>query len=162
MQRYSPFLRVAFALVLGGPTGCALESDSPEYTMGFHNETTTRIADARVDWHERGVAHYDGGGELVPDQDKVSHQDPRPIPRNATVTWKTADGKAHSQEVEIARLIADPTKFSGTIYFKFLKDNRVSVVPMTYKEIEQMADQGRSVIPPDPPAASQSTTRPSK
>jgi hypothetical protein len=110
--------------------GCVVTSDLPEYSLGFYNDTGTQITDSRADWHADGIAHFDGGGVLSPGADKVSHRDPRPIPSKTTVTWKTVDGKAHIQEVEVAKLVADPPKFSGTIYFKFTADDHVTVIPL--------------------------------
>lgn len=130
----------------GGLAGCAVWHDSPEYSLGFYNDTANQIDDSRVDWRVNHIAHFDGGGVLVSEGEAVSHQDPRPIPAEVTVTWKTADGKAHSQRAAVAKLIRDPAKFSGTIYFKFTADGKVEVIPITYEEQDRVAAQGKSAI----------------
>jgi hypothetical protein len=83
---------------------------------------------------------------LSPDAEGASDAQPRPIPEKATVRWKTADGKAHGKDVEVAKLIADPPNFSGTIYFKFTADGSVAVVPLTYDEERRQAEHGKSAL----------------
>jgi hypothetical protein len=40
---------------------------------------------------------------------------------------------------EVSKLIADPAKFSGTVYFKIAADGGVKVVPLTQAEMERLA-----------------------
>lgn len=153
---------IALAATLSCVVGCRLACGSPEYSMGFYDDTLTEITACRVEWQAGGHAEHEDLGILSPRETAVSHQQPRPIPAKATVKWKTADGKPHIQEVEIAKLIVNVPQFAGTIYFKFIADDRVIVVPMTYTEIDHMADLRQGIIPPSPPATSQPATRPSE
>lgn len=136
---YMRLVSLALLSVLGGFPGCGKGNGGPPYGMGFHNETTATITDTRVDWTSDRGAFNDGAGILAAGADGTTSSDPRPIPLKATVTWKTADGKPHSQVVEVANLIPEPAKFSGTIYFKFMSDGSVKVVPLTYTQIQNLA-----------------------
>lgn len=146
MQSLLLFLPFALAMAAAGPLGCTVDHDSPEYSLGFYNHTAAQINGTRADWQVDGRSHYDEGGVLPPSIDKVSHQDPRPIPSRATVTWKTADGKSHSQQVAVGTLIPDPAKFSGTIYFVFDPDGSVRAVPLTYAEQWRFAEQRKMAV----------------
>jgi hypothetical protein len=67
------------------------------------------------------------------------HQEFRPMPEKVTVEWKTADGNSHHQEVAVAKLVDQPATFSGTIYFRFNPDGTVTVVPLTYNQIDKLS-----------------------
>lgn len=146
MQCLLLFLPLALGMAAAGPAGCSVAHESPEYSLGFYNHTAAQIDGSRVDWQVDGIAHFDGGGVLGPRSDAVSHQDPRPIPAEVTVTWKTVDGKAHSQRVAVAKLIPNPPTFSGTVYFIFDPDGSVRVAPLTYAERRRFAEQGKTAI----------------
>jgi hypothetical protein len=116
--------------VLGPILSCDRAPSGPGYSTGFYNDTGAQITATRADWIAGGVSHYDEAGVLSPNAEKATDGQPRPIPEKATVTWATADGNKHSKDVNVAKLIADPARFSGTIYFQFTADGQVIVVPL--------------------------------
>jgi hypothetical protein len=141
MKIRSHFSCFALAGTLSAALGCGILFRSPEYSIGGYNDTATQIADSRVDWQSEGQHHHEDIGILSPREGKLYGQEPRPLPDKATLRWTTSDGAPHRQEIEIAKLIADPPKFSGTIYFKFTADGRVIVIPLTYDEQERLATE---------------------
>jgi hypothetical protein len=104
----------------------------PRYAWEFRNDTDVDIHGVGMlaDTHESA-----GAGDLA-----VGHGGARespgldPIPARATIRWRTADGRHHEQEVEIAGRIADPKHFGGTIYFIYRRDGTWTVVPITDDE----------------------------
>ena len=127
---------------------CSRRSNAPEYSLGYYNDTGAQITDVRSDWHAGGAAFHDEAGVLgVGGSGKASHEQPRPIPEKAVISWKTADGGAHAKEVAVAPLLDHPETFTGTIFFKFTVAGDVKVVPMTYARRDQLAAQGKPAIP---------------
>jgi hypothetical protein len=133
---------VALLLILS-LSGCSSKIDGdvggPEYSIGFFNATDGHISEARADWQTGGVAKQQEGGVMNAGADAVFHEQPRPIPQKATVSWRTSDTTMHHSDVEVSKLIADPATFSGTVYFKIAADGSVKVVPLTYEEIHRLA-----------------------
>jgi hypothetical protein len=142
----SPRIRPRILLFAALLTSCSGPPGAPEYSVGFYNDTPGELTETRADWRVNGIAHHDEAGVLSPGAEKASDEQPRPIPERATVTWRTADGKAHSKDVEVAKLIGDPSSFSGTVYFKFMADGNVAAVPLTYAQERQAAEHGKSAL----------------
>ena len=136
MNLTAMFRAMAYAAGAASPVGCGMP---PEYGIAFKNDTPAYIKNARVDWQEKPWIWHETAGVLRPNADKGMGQEPRPIPRKATVTWTDADGKPHAQDVEVAKLVTDPPRFSGTIYFRINPDATVTVVPLTYDQIDELA-----------------------
>jgi hypothetical protein len=125
------------AFVAGSAIGC--QSNSPEYSIGFYNDDPAMVTAGRVDWRIDGGDRHELMGRLAPAELAVSHSIQRPIPPTATVTWQTADGRTHSVKVDVAKNMADPRHFSGTVFFKILPAGTVRVVPLTYDEIRRLS-----------------------
>jgi hypothetical protein len=139
MLRFFQLAPVMVGLLLAAASSCARGPDGPEYSIGFFNDTPGQIDNARADWKVDGAARHQEGGVMDPSVEAVFHQVARPIPGRAAISWKTGDGMVHRREVEVSKLIADPAKFSGTVYFKIAADGSVKAVPLTYDEIHRLA-----------------------
>lgn len=139
-------LVVLSAVVAFGAAMTSCENVPPEYSVGFYNATGGDITDARADWQAGGRAYHESLMILSVGAEGAAGEQPRPIPESAAVTWKTADGKVHNAVVAVAKLIADPPGFAGTIYFKFGAEGGVTVVPLTYAQERQAAEHGRSAL----------------
>ena len=142
MDFFFLLLPALFALVVGGTVGC--QSNSPEYSVGFFNDGSSLITDGRVDWRIGSTDRHELLGNVGSEGWKVTHSVLRPIPDVATVTWQTADGRTHRANVDVAKKIADPRHFSGTVFFKILADGTVRVVPLTYDEIRRLSYERKS------------------
>jgi len=145
-KRLLRVLVLVVSSVPGVAAGCDARKAEPGYSIGFYNDTDATLTNTRADWHANGAAHHEEAGFLSPHAEKASDGEPQPIPEKANINWKTADGKVHSREVEIAKLIANPRQFSGTIYFKFTADGGVTVVPLTYADERKAAEHGKSAL----------------
>jgi hypothetical protein len=93
-------------------------------------------------WHENDFDYHDGAGKLSAGATKITSMAPDPIPRQVTITWRTHDGKAHEQTLQVAANVPHIDSFSGTIFFK-ITDAGVVLVPLTDKQIEDLAVQGK-------------------
>jgi hypothetical protein len=125
------------AIALGNGLGC--QSNAPEYSMGCSNDTPSLIGASRINWRIGTDDRHETFGYIGVGTLGVKDPAQRPIPQTATVTWETADGKAHSQRVDVAKKMVAPAKFSGTIFFKFMPDGSVQVVPLTYDDIHRLS-----------------------
>jgi hypothetical protein len=126
-------LPALLTFIIGGVVGC--QSNSPEYSIGFFNDNPDLISASRVDWRIGGNDRRELLGNVGSHGWKVTHSVLRPIPPTVTVTWQTADGRTHNAHVDLAKTMADPVHFSGTVFFKVMADGSVRVVPLMYDEI---------------------------
>lgn len=122
-------------------TGCHRSAELPQYKMAFVNATSGHISDARADWVVGGVASEAEAGQENPGVSKVELLRPQSVPRKTTVSWRTADGVGHRQEVEVERLVPDPSRFGGTIFFKITENGKVTVVPLTDDQMLNLSMQ---------------------
>jgi len=112
---------------------------SPEYAIGFANQTKEQLSDVEAEWVINGVKYNPGAGMLPPGfGGKEYRYAPDPIPPAATVVWKTSDGKEHRQTLVIPKEIRDDATWTGTIWFKFT-DKGVEVVPLSREEMHKLA-----------------------
>ena len=110
----------------------------PDYAMGYANRTKGTLSDVGAHWKWKGQDYEWGGGEFGLGTIKQYHGAPDPIPASALVTWKTPDGKQHSQTVEVAEKIPNISWWAGTIWFK-ITDNGVEVIPLSDQEMHKLA-----------------------
>ena len=101
MRRALPPVRqvasaAAMAVTLVILPGCA-KNELLRYGVEIRNATSERINDVSVnfDGFEAGV------GLVVPGAFKSYHYVPRPVPRVATVVWRTGDGRLHQLDVSV-------------------------------------------------------------
>ncbi|MDB5330320.1 MAG: hypothetical protein JWP03_1471 [Phycisphaerales bacterium] len=113
----------------------------PHYALGFANATGAAVDEVKLDWTADGMDLHDGAGFLSPSPDatKESNEAPDPIPPKATLSWLTADGQKHKQELEVASRVPDIAHFSGTVWFKITPDQSVRVIALTKDEMLQRA-----------------------
>ncbi|HZL37065.1 MAG TPA: hypothetical protein VFC78_17225 [Tepidisphaeraceae bacterium] len=133
---------VGVSVVLGGKLFLGALEFKRDYDYWFYNGTKITIDNATMRWKANGRAQMVGGSILHPGGKSGSgNPDNFPVappPKKATVTWQTKpDGKEHQQDIEIAKLVPEGAKFSGTIWIKFT-DKGVKVVVLTFDEMEQM------------------------
>ena len=111
---------------------------SPEYAIGFSNQTKEQFSDVEAEWVINGVKYNPGAGMLPPGfggkEYRYAHD---PIPPAATVVWKTPDGKEHRQKVEVPKNIRDDPTWTGPIWFKFT-DKGVEVIPLSKRQMDKM------------------------
>lgn len=113
--------------------------NGPAYSINFVNDSPGQIREVRADWQANGVARHEGAVAMMnPGIEAGFSDEPRPIPEKATVSWITADGIAHRREVEVSKLIRDPARFAGIVYFKIVGDGDVKAVPLTREEIHRL------------------------
>lgn len=121
------------------------------YAWGYFNTTKTNLDDVQISYPWRTQTMKSGAGFLPPcgphDLGKRESIGFDPIPETVTVTWKTADGERHRQEARVASAIPDLAHFSGTVYFIFVNDGTVKVVPITHDEQERRVS---AQLPPVP------------
>jgi|SRR5665213_1121774 len=134
---------IGVSVVLGSKLLLGALEFKRDYDFGFYNGTKVKIDKETMRWKANGRAQMIGGSVLDPDaKSGSSNPDNFPVappPKKAIVTWQTKpDGKEHRQEIEIAKLVPEGAKFSGTIWIKFT-DKGVKVVVLTFDEMEQMA-----------------------
>jgi hypothetical protein len=132
--------RVICGLGLFFVIGCATEQAAappardPEYSIGTYNATDARLPDTRIWWR---IAHRDWladrGAVGAGTKAQVAFQ-PDPVPATVHLEWTTPDGVKHSHLVEVASKIADPKRFHGVIWFKFVDftDSGYRVVVIDY------------------------------
>ncbi|MDB5290620.1 MAG: hypothetical protein JWL69_1861 [Phycisphaerales bacterium] len=139
------FVAAAVALDVSHPRGDYVRR-SPEYGFGFYNATGQELEDSGITWVGDGRFHSAGGGVMAVGSTKTQDDEPAPIPEKVTAFWKTADGKMHRKEVEVAPLVTDLKGFTGTIWLKFTNEG-VTVVPMTNKEQDRLAFERKPIRP---------------
>ena len=96
--------------------GCA-----PDYGVAVRNLTSSLITDAHVTFGN----FKSTGGAIDPGIYKITHEIGEPIPEEATVEWRTADGRLHVKRVAVKSVI--PRNFSGRIFFEIMPDQTVRV-----------------------------------
>lgn len=149
-QQNSPFGDQA-RKVLGLPP--RLPVREPEYDWGFYNATTKPLNEVAIDCVINGIAYHDGDPDPLPPDLKhegdstIRTWGPDPMPARVTVSWRTADGKKHKQDVEVASTIQDLGHFTGIVYFKFTPEGGVKVVPIPQALFDSMQQHGRVPIP---------------
>jgi hypothetical protein len=135
------------AFWFSGCHGTPPQEPQTGYEFGFFNATGQELGPQTLDWQTGGVPHRTGGAILVPGGGATRFYDsPLPMPEAATVSWTTADGRPHKQEVQIAKSLPKGKEFAGTIWLKFT-DEGVVVVPMTYEERHRLALEKKPTVP---------------
>jgi hypothetical protein len=120
----------------------------PPYAWGFCNSTGKSFDNVHIDFVINGAHATDGPGRLSSGGTGGAQSmfAPGPIPQTVTVSWR--DGEHFLREdVEVASKIADPAGFTGTIWFKFLSNGTVAVIPMTEAEMTERARRGEDYAP---------------
>ena len=95
-----------------------------EYSVILRNTTSQMIDDGHVSYG----AFKSIGGVIPPGAFKEHSgilRSVRPIPEEATVQWRTADGVMHSKTVAVRSAL--PADFSGSINFDIGEDEHVRV-----------------------------------
>jgi hypothetical protein len=106
-------------------TGCQTMAQIPKYSVVVTNGTTNLLTYAMVKYGDFESL----GGSFPPGRKKVDELVPFPIPKQATVLWKSQDGESHEKLVEVQKAL--PKDFSdGDIIFTILEGDKVEV---TYK-----------------------------
>lgn len=137
--KHNTVAHLLIAVLLGTSAARCRHSDEPEYSLGFYNDTPGRITDARADWNADGTPHHESGGVMNAGVEALFHEEPRPIPKSAVVSWVSLDGTKHTDVIDIAKHVLEPRRFSGIIYLKIRADGVVDVVPLTYSERSRLA-----------------------
>ncbi|HVU39180.1 MAG TPA: hypothetical protein VHC95_12675 [Opitutales bacterium] len=111
---------------------CTSMSTVPQYSFVFTNATGAELRQVRCQ-NESGF--HASAGYLAPDPAKAAHDEliPDPIPGEVTVTWQTADGQNHSQQIAIKSQL--PVNFSGEVVLTFTPDGKVVVSHQPFFEM---------------------------
>ena len=116
MTRLPSVLGLAAALAL---VCCA--SMRPSYTIEIWNSTGESVKEVEVYWE----GFQTGGGSMTR-LGRAGHEFiDVPLPRQATVSWRTRDGVTVKREVEIPEGL--PRNFKGTLVFELFQDGQVEV-----------------------------------
>lgn len=128
---------LTLALALG--TFSQRGMNGASYDIGFRTVGKTNLNEVQVRWKYKGREHLAGAGFLTPGgtaNDEIAAPQP-PLPEKVMVSWKSADGKRHQQELAVRSRVNDPDHFHGTIWIKF-NDAGVKVVPLTDEQMRRM------------------------
>ena len=99
--------------------GCA--TLRPSYTVVIENSTGEEIRDAHVSWDG-----FESVGGVMGPGSRASHAFvDLTVPGRAWVRWRTADGVAHRELVEVPAYV--PRRFEGDLIFGIFRDGRVEV-----------------------------------
>ena len=145
-------LGALFGLLTLVSTGCCgpEKRQLPDYDNSFWNVTSARIDDVRITWQANGKTVVQSPGDIDPATYHYVGQSmaaaPLPIPEIVSVSWKTADGKAHEQTVNVASRIPDIKHFDGSIFYKFSAEG-VAIVPRSYAEQEKNVKADKAAVP---------------
>ena len=113
-------------------TGCQSMAKPPQYALTLKNGTTNAIKDAGI----RFEAYRFDWGNFSPGRSKSDRMVPNPIPLNATVFWKSDDGKPHEKVVEVLKSL--PKDFSeGDIILTILGDDSVTVTNKPFLKLSK-------------------------
>jgi len=115
----------AVAILIGCGSG-----GRPRYSAAVKNETGEKIEVVDLLFGEFKCAP---GGYLAPNGFAFDVDVPCPVPEKARIDWKTIDGKAHTQEVEVLPLMPKAMDHV-TIFFVIRNDGSVGVTPLTREE----------------------------
>jgi hypothetical protein len=91
------------------------------------------MTEVSAEWTVAGTAHSEAVGVLGSNVTKIVRGGPRPIPKEFTVKWQTADGMAHSQKAERPPIKPDEEHFSGDVWFR-ISGEGISIIPLTSEE----------------------------
>jgi hypothetical protein len=132
--RFACGIGILFQIGCEGGQGMSPAARDPEYSIGRFNATGAKLPEARIWWRTGDRVWLADRGTLgVGTKAQVAFQ-PGPIPATVHLEWTTPDGVKHSHLVEVASKIADPKKFHGVIWFKFVDftDSGYRVVVIDY------------------------------
>ena len=119
----------------------------PGVRLRFLQRLGAEVSGAKIRYVAEGVPHSAEGGLLIAGAEATWQPAPDPIATTGTVSWRTADGKDHKLDVEVASKVKDLKRFTGVIWLKFTKDGGVEVIPMTYDEQDKRAKEGKGILP---------------
>jgi hypothetical protein len=109
---------------------CQTVSSVPKYSVIIKNGTANTFAGASVNYG----AFESGGGYIPPGNEKGYEFVPVSIPEKATVVWRTMDGTAHEQIVDVLKVL--PNGFhDGDIIFTVKEDGHVTVTNEPYLKL---------------------------
>ena len=114
------FGRVWCVMILMAFWGCTSMQSYP-YDVSIKNGGRVALTDANVVYGQ----FKSGGGNLLSGSTSVYSHPEYPIPREATVEWRTPDGTLHKKTVEVKSVV--PKDFKGEIQFEIDDDNGVTV-----------------------------------
>src|SRR6185437_14110786 len=80
---------------------------SPRYSFGFSNAMRERIDDVELKFVAAGHEYLIQPGVLIVEARKEWYGMPDPIPARGTVSWRTADGTIHHEEIAVADRVKD-------------------------------------------------------
>ena len=114
-------LLIALMPLAGGNMACSgagLFLGARRYSTAFANDTDVMFHDVKATRADDQVL-WAIAGMLCAGGEEMSNDVPDPIPVRVIVSWKTPDGLAHEQSVELAGKIPNAASFTGGIWFVF-------------------------------------------
>jgi hypothetical protein len=142
------FAAIAALLMVLPVFGCAIDPSPharyPTYAISVYNSTTGSLRECRLWWPLGGKEWWAFDGAVDAGGYAENVLQPDPIPKSATLQWKTPDGVFHRHEVEITSKVQGGDRFTGTIWVEFfdLTDNGCRVMAISDSERHRQGEEG--------------------
>lgn len=127
-------------LIGAGLVACA--AMRPEYSVVIENRMATSIDDANVKFGK-----FESGGGTMSPGTSGGHRGVRaPVPKMATVEWRTPDGVLHQEEIAVRSRVS--RGFSGDLIFTIRNDGEVDFRAETWAAQDAREAERRRKNPP--------------